>query len=82
MSEPREQLRERHSEPFSNEFHIQNRNIPLSPLDIRQETPINSDFLGHHDLTPSMLLPELANSVSKASQQVSRHDPASWPVGD
>ncbi len=74
-------MRERDLKPFRNQFHIQNGNIPLSPLHIRQEAAIQSNLLCELDLRPASLLSQGLNPRSELDQQVLRgHPPASCGV--
>lgn len=79
FSQPREQLRQGDPQPFGHQIQVENRNIPLPPLHVGQETPVDPDFLGHYDLSPAAFLPKLPNSGSQANEQVG-HELASWLV--
>jgi hypothetical protein len=63
------------------EFEIQDRDIPLSALHVRQETPVNPNSLGHFRLSPTTSFPQFPYPISQASEQILGHEPASWRVG-
>jgi hypothetical protein len=58
------ELRQSLAQPLRDQVEIKNGNVPLAPLYIRQERPVQPNLFGHYDLSPSPPLPQSTNTVA------------------
>lgn len=71
----REQTGQAEAQTLGDKLHVKNGYISPAAFDISQETSVNSYLLSHFDLSPTALLPQLANALSQPDEKVFGHHP-------
>jgi len=60
----RQKPRQRNFEPSGDDFEVQDGDVALASLYISQETAVQTDFLSHDNLSPTMPFSQPPNTFS------------------